>query len=84
MTGNVHSLREGTIVPGQPDEYCVRYLEELLHLARIGEITGVLVVAQHSDECTSWEKAGTYKVRPCLGALLVMQTQIALKDVTEQ
>jgi hypothetical protein len=64
MAEKVVGLR-GEIVPQAvgviPD--VVKLLEDMLERARSGDVVGVSVAVQHSDECCQWHRAGLSSYR---------------------
>jgi hypothetical protein len=54
--------------PGVPQDDVIEQLERALEMARSGEINGVLMAANHADECTSSSRRG-YSDRRTIGEL---------------
>jgi hypothetical protein len=77
MVEKIVGLRGGPVpqvMPANPD--VVKLLEGLLERARSGDVLGVHVVMQHSDECCRWQRAGLCSYR-LLGMLHGMAAELA-------
>jgi hypothetical protein len=71
------SLRPVSGTPEEPviDHEMVGFLEELVHMARNGEITGVLVALLHADGTTSdrWSLTAGHHPIMAMGAMTRLQ-----------
>ena len=74
--GKVVSLNGDPIVqPGEPQADVIEQLEAALEMARSGEIIGVVMVAVHSDECTSSCRRG-FSNRRTVGELEIVKANL--------
>jgi hypothetical protein len=72
----VVALRGGEIVqPGQPLPDLVALLEEVLEMARSGEIKGVALAMIHTDDCSSMRRCGV-QTRGLIGCLEIMKADL--------
>ncbi len=60
----------------EPKPDLIEALEELLEMARSGEVQGVAWAALHADRLASWRVAGAPVCYPTIGALAAMQTAL--------
>jgi hypothetical protein len=77
MAEKVVGLR-GAIVPQAmpPNADVIKLLEDTLERARSGNVLGVSLVMQYSDECCQWQRAGLCSYR-LLGFATGMVAQMA-------
>jgi hypothetical protein len=77
MAEKVVGLR-GAIVPQAepPSPDVIKLLEDMLERARSGDVLGVSIAVQHSDECCQWRRAGLTSYR-LLGFVHGMAGQMA-------
>lgn len=55
--------------PREPNEAAISAAEEILEMARSGEITGFVAVVQVFDNATMTFRSGSYLIDPVLGRL---------------
>lgn len=69
----VVSLRGGEIVqPGEPLPDVVAAFEQMLEMARSGEVKGFAVALVHNDDCTSMRRTGV-QTRGIIGCLEILK-----------
>lgn len=69
MSGNVTSIYGGATGQREPNENAISALEELLEMARAGEIVGIAVAGLYHDGCGMYRLAGRVGGYSMLGAL---------------
>lgn len=77
MSGKVVAIHDGqdVILPGVPQEDVIKLLERYLDQARTGQVEGVVVVAQHSDNTTTASRSG-FLSRAVVGLLVSEQISV--------
>lgn len=72
----VVSLRGGEIkVPYEPRPAVIETLEELLEMARSGEVVGIAAVCVHGDEATTFRLCGQ-RSRAMLGTVEMVKIEL--------
>ena len=74
--GEVRSLHGGEIHTGEPNEDAIRCLEEILDRAKSGDVVGVQMVINYSDESTGWTFGGVHWGTRTIGACFSMLQDI--------
>lgn len=69
----VVSINGCDVTPGKPDPGVVKVLEELLEMARSGEIVAIAAVSMHQDKLSSWRTAGRLGGYSIIGGTEVMK-----------
>jgi hypothetical protein len=83
MTSNVVGIRPGQAVSAkEPNPAAIEVLEELLELARSGEVVGVAVAAYFAGGATTWRVGGVHG-RGTIGVLEIMKTDFVMRDLKE-
>ncbi len=70
----------GIVIVPEPHEGVIEALEELLEMARSGEVVGFYGAITHGDEASSTYAIG-HRNYATLGALTTMQAKMALGDI---
>ena len=76
MSGNVKSLFGGPTGVPEPNETCISQLEEMLEMAKAGEIIGVSVAAVTKDGLALYRLAGLVGGFSMLGAMDVAKAEL--------
>jgi hypothetical protein len=63
------------IQPGEPQADVIEQLERVLEMARSGEISGIVIIAIHADECTSSCRRG-YSNRRTVGEIEIVKADL--------
>ncbi|TNE43431.1 MAG: hypothetical protein EP341_11455 [Sphingomonadales bacterium] len=79
MSDRVVSIDGGPVIDGRdPNPDCVAELEDLLEMARSGEIVGIAGTIIHHDEGTSRITAGFCRSPRVVGSLAVLQQSFVM------
>ena len=73
---NVVSLDGGPAPEMQPNPELIEYLEDMLEMARGGEIIGVAALPLHWDRTASFSAGGVIGGYAQLGALAILQQHL--------
>lgn len=76
MSNNVASLFGGPVGTREPNETCVRTLEEWLERARAGEVVGVAIAGLCFDHTACWSASGTVGGYALVGAMEVAKAEV--------
>lgn len=85
MTGQVIALNGGPTGQPEPNEACIKTLEDFLTMARSGQIVGIALAGRHHDGCASYASGGAIGGFSMLGALDLVHADVlaaARGDVT--
>lgn len=76
MENNVRSLFGGATGQREPNENAISTLEELLEMARAGEIIGIAVAGLCHDGCGMYRLAGRVGGYSMLGAVEIAKAEL--------
>lgn len=81
--GNVVGMGGDPIPSGDPNPDLVSHLEDILEMARSGEIGGCATIMLHSDRTASYRFGGLVGGWSMLGALQIVQSHLVAIDAGE-
>ncbi len=80
MDHNIESLFGDAVVTHKPNPDVIKALEEVLEMARSGEIVGFVGAVLHGDDSTTIRRAG-YSTRGLIGTLVIAEHLLILDHV---
>ena len=76
LSSNVVSLHGGPTGERKPSPMCIEAIEEVLELAKAGEITGVAIASVYFDGRSDYRLSGFVGGYGLLGAVTMLQADI--------